>query len=70
MPQRLVGYIDPTVMARNRSEQQLLDAMRERGFNLHRIHREGTALRISGSDLFLLLDDLGEVRLDELPTGR
>ena len=70
MPQRLLGYIDPTVMATNPSEQQLLDALRERGFSLHRVHRDGTALRISGPGLFLLLSDLGNARLEDLPAGR
>lgn len=65
------GHIDPTITAGSRREADVLDAIRARGLTLHRLHRDGRALRLTGHGIFLTVADLGALSLHDLkpPTG-
>ncbi|MBL0150361.1 MAG: hypothetical protein IPP87_17420, partial [Ideonella sp.] len=66
MPQRLVGYIDPTVLATNEYAQQLLREVARRGLCLHRVHPSGSSVRIAGKGIFMLTEIAGSAAIGAL----
>ena len=67
----MAGHIDSSITAGSKREAAVLDAIRARGLTLHRLHRDGRALRLSGPGIFLTVADLGALSLHDLepPTG-
>lgn len=64
----MASYIDPTVVAKaiTPRERQVLAAIRTRGLSLHRIDRDGTAVRITGPGIHITAVTLGTVALADL----
>ena len=54
-------YIDPRVEATTQRERAALAEIRRRGLSIHRLHAQGSALRIAGPGVFLLVSKLGDV---------
>lgn len=63
---RTTGYIDPNITPSTRREAAVLDAIRERGLCLHRVHHDGNTLRLTGPDIFVLVDGLAPLSLSDL----
>lgn len=63
---RQAGYIDPSITPSTRREAAVLDAIRERGLVLMRVHRDGKTLRLTGPDVFVLIDSLAPLSLSDL----
>lgn len=62
------SFIDPHVVASASTprERQVLDLVRKRNLSIHRIHRDGTAIRISGVGVHITVVALGAVALADL----
>lgn len=63
---RTTGYIDPGIVPSNRREAAVLAAIRARGLSLHRVHRDGRSLRLTGPDISILVDGLAPLSLHDL----
>ena len=63
---RTTGYIDPRITPSTRREAAVLDAIRERGMSLHRVHHDGDTLRLTGPDVFVLADGLAQLSRSDL----
>lgn len=67
----MVGHIDPSIQPDTKRQAAVLDVIRARGLSLHRLHRDGRALRLCGPGIFLTVADLGALSFHDLeaPTG-
>lgn len=67
----MAGHIDPSIRPDTKREGAVLDLIRRRGLSLHRLHRDGRALRLSGPGIFLTVADLGALSFHDLeaPNG-
>lgn len=65
MPQRLVGFVDPTIQPADAREAQILQDVVRLGLCLHRVHPGGSTLRIAGHGFFAMADarDLAAIDL-------
>jgi hypothetical protein len=61
------NYVDPTYEPSTVHERQVLAAIRARGLNLHRLHADGRAVRVSGpGGIWILAAELKSVSLSDL----
>lgn len=67
------GFVDPSITADSVRQSHTLAAIRARpGLSLHRLHRDGTALRLTGPNVHVLvssLANLSEADLDAPSAG-
>lgn len=63
---RPTGYVDPTITADTKRQRIVLDAIRARGLSLHRLHRDGNTLRLTGPGVFVLVGGLSPLSLTDL----
>ncbi|WP_144290187.1 hypothetical protein [Ideonella sp. A 288] len=61
-----MAYVDPSVTAETIRERQVLAAIRRRGLSLHRLHRDGRAVRVTGPGVYVTACNLGSVSLSDL----
>lgn len=66
MPQRLIGFLEPTIRATNEQEAEVLALLRDRHLHLHRVHPGAPTIRISGPGVFLVVEGLSAVTLERL----
>lgn len=60
------GYIDPGITPNSNREAALLALIRTRGLSLHRLHRDGGALRLSGPDIHITVAALSNLQASDL----
>lgn len=60
---RTFGFIDPSIVPRGPSESQMIDRIRRRGLCLHKV---GSAVRLTGPDVFVLAAGLGSIHVSDL----
>jgi hypothetical protein len=56
MPQRLVGFVDPSIQPTDAREARILLDVVRLGLCLHRVHPGGHALRLAGHGCFAMAD--------------
>lgn len=63
-----MAYVDPTVTASatTRRERQLLELIRRRGLSVHRLHRDGHAVRVTGPGVYLTACSLDSVSITDI----
>ena len=60
---RTLGYIDPAIVPRGPSDQQMLARIRKRGLSLHKV---GESVRLTGPGVFVLAAGLGSIHTTDL----
>ena len=66
MPQRLVGFVDPTLQPADAREARILQDVVRLGLCLHRVHPGGSTLRIAGHGFFEMTDGRDLAAIDAL----
>jgi hypothetical protein len=67
----MTGYIDPSIVPESGRQTKVIEAARRLGLSLHRVHRDGRALRLSGPGVWVTVADLGALSMTDLkpPAG-
>ena len=60
------GYVDPTIVPSTVGERALLREIVKRGLTLHRLHRDGKSLRLSGHGVWVTVDSLRSLQFADL----
>ena len=64
------GYVDPAISPDGKRQAEVLETIRRLGLTLHRVHRDGRALRLTGPGVHVTVADLGGLSLSDLkPPG-
>jgi hypothetical protein len=65
------GHVDPSITGDTTRQRAVLAEVRKRGLSLHRVHRDGRALRLTGPGVFMTVCDLAALSLSDLgaPSG-
>lgn len=64
---RTLGFVDPAIVPRGPSDQQLLARIRKRALSLHKV---GAAVRLTGPGVFVLAAGLGSLHISDLDDPR
>lgn len=60
------SYIDPTIVPTRGVERRMLELARQRGLSLHRLHRDGNVIRVSGPGVYIVCDGLQSLSPQDL----
>lgn len=60
------GYVDQSIVASTLGERALLREITKRGLTLHRLHRDGRTLRLTGPGVFVTIDGLRSLQFQDL----
>jgi hypothetical protein len=65
------AHVCPSIVPTGRRETELLAAIRARGLSLHRVHRDGAAIRLTGPGVHVIAAGLASLWLTDLapPSG-